>query len=132
MRRIQKRKIFKKLVVRLDLWLSNFGYTIIKKTTYKEKGCQVDMELEERIEEEKNRKQSLCTVEGCQVMLEVTPPELRVSFKDIVLAKIAQIKSPNLRREASNLQKENSIDRAFDDYFNEKPKEEEIFKLKYA
>ena len=127
MRRIQKhkRKLIKKVVIRLDLLLSGFGYTVVKKTAYKDTACQVDLDLEERIENEKNnkgRKQSLCKVEGCQVTLEVTPPELRLSFKDIVLSKLAQIKSPNLKRENNNgyLEKENSIDKAFDSYFAEK------------
>ena len=100
-------RAIKWLVVRLDSWLDSYGYSVVKQTSCMNKGCQVEFELEEvqeKMEVEKLEKkqsetlqhaawkheqQSQCGVKICG--MDETPKELRLSFKDIVLSKLADL-----------------------------------------
>ena len=106
-----------------------------------DKACQVDLELEEarekakleKLEKKQSEKQHAawkhkqkfqCKVESCEGEMSgiaETPRELRLSFKDIVLAKMDFLKSPVIERIRPNpIDKQDSIDVAFDDYFKQK------------
>jgi len=102
------------------------------------KGCQVEFELEEvqknmeveKLEKKqsetlqhaawKHEQQSQCGVKICG--MDETPKELRLSFKDIVLSKLADLNmnTPAIEKIRRNsIDKQDSIDVAFDDYFKQ-------------